>query len=155
MSPKSCTSDFWDVVANEVFNQLPKWQAMSGNVLNAGRASCFGGLQIRRAAHSQDWTSLVAHIPGIKVCFPVTALRCQGLMNAALQGTDPGSSLKASASTISASNSTKEAFQPDITKLPIGEPDVKKEGKDITFLTIGHTLYPALQRQRIGVGPWV
>ena len=30
-------------------------------------------------------------------------------------------------------------------EIPFGEPDVKKEGKDITFLTIGHTLYPALQ----------
>jgi 2-oxoisovalerate dehydrogenase E1 component len=29
-------------------------------------------------------------------------------------------------------------------EIPFGEPDVKKEGKDITFLTVGHTLYPAL-----------
>ena len=29
-------------------------------------------------------------------------------------------------------------------EIPFGEPDVKKQGKDITFLTIGHTLYPAL-----------
>ncbi|MDD4247308.1 MAG: transketolase C-terminal domain-containing protein, partial [Dysgonamonadaceae bacterium] len=30
-------------------------------------------------------------------------------------------------------------------EIPLGEPDVKKEGEDITFLTIGHTLYPALE----------
>ena len=30
-------------------------------------------------------------------------------------------------------------------EIPIGEPDVKVEGKDITILTIGPTLYPALE----------
>jgi len=30
-------------------------------------------------------------------------------------------------------------------EIPFGEADVKKEGKDITFLTIGNTLYPALK----------
>jgi 2-oxoisovalerate dehydrogenase E1 component len=30
-------------------------------------------------------------------------------------------------------------------EIPFGEPDVKKEGNDITFLTVGHTLYPALK----------
>ena len=41
------------------------------------------------AQHSQDWTSLVAHIPGLKVCFPATPYDAKGLMNSALQGTDP------------------------------------------------------------------
>ena len=30
-------------------------------------------------------------------------------------------------------------------EIPLGEPDVKREGKDVTFLTIGATLYKAIE----------
>jgi 2-oxoisovalerate dehydrogenase E1 component len=36
------------------------------------------------AQHSQDWTALVHHIPGLKVAYPVTPYDAKGLMNAAL-----------------------------------------------------------------------
>ena len=41
------------------------------------------------AQHSQDWTALVHHIPGLKVVYPVTPYDAKGMMNAALAGTDP------------------------------------------------------------------
>lgn len=41
------------------------------------------------AQHSQDWTALTAHIPGLKVVFPSTPYDAKGLMTAALEGTDP------------------------------------------------------------------
>ncbi|MFW5709879.1 MAG: thiamine pyrophosphate-dependent enzyme, partial [Bacteroidota bacterium] len=81
--------DFLGRSGDEVFNQLPKWQAMSGNlikmpvVIRVSVGSKYG------AQHSQDWSALVSHIPGLKVVFPVTPYDAKGLMNAALQGTDP------------------------------------------------------------------
>ena len=87
--PEIMYCDFLGRSGDEVFNQLPKWQAMSGNlikmpvVLRVSVGSKYG------AQHSQDWSSLVAHIPGIKVVFPATPYDAKGLMNAALQGTDP------------------------------------------------------------------
>ena len=33
--------------------------------------------------------------------------------------------------------------------MPIGEPDVKKEGNDITILTVGATLYRAMEAAKI------
>ena len=62
--------DFLGRSGDEVFNQLPKWQAMSGNiikmpvVIRVSVGSKYG------AQHSQDWSSLTAHIPGLKVVFP-------------------------------------------------------------------------------------
>jgi 2-oxoisovalerate dehydrogenase E1 component len=62
--------DFLGRAGDEVFNQLPKWQAMSGNiirmpvVIRVSVGSKYG------AQHSQDWSSLTAHIPGLKVVFP-------------------------------------------------------------------------------------
>ena len=41
------------------------------------------------AQHSQDWTALCAHIPGLKVCFPATPWEAKGLMESALRGTNP------------------------------------------------------------------
>ena len=81
--------DFLGRSGDEVFNQLPKWQAMSGNIIRmpvivrVSVGSKYG------AQHSQDWSSLVAHIPGLKVVFPATPYDAKGLMNSALQGTDP------------------------------------------------------------------
>jgi len=87
--PEIMYCDFIGRAGDEIFNQLPKWQAMSGNVLKMPVVVRVSVGSKYGAQHSQDWTSLVAHIPGIKVCFPVTPYDAKGLMNAALQGTDP------------------------------------------------------------------
>lgn len=41
------------------------------------------------AQHSQDWTALVYHIPGLKVVYPVTPYDAKGMLNSALAGSDP------------------------------------------------------------------
>ena len=38
------------------------------------------------AQHSQDWTALAHHIPGLRVVYPVTPYDAKGMMNAALAG---------------------------------------------------------------------
>ena len=43
----------------------------------------------KRQQHSQDWSSLCAHVPGLKIVFPVTPYDAKGLLNSALSGTDP------------------------------------------------------------------
>ena len=143
--PEIMYCDFIGRAGDEIFNQLPKWQAMSVNVLKMPVVVRVSVGSKYGAQHSQDWTSLVAHIPGIKVCYPVTPYDAKGLMNAALQGTDPV--------VFFASQSDYDIGEPfhaggvptGYYEIPIGEPDVKREGKDITFLTVGHTLYPALK----------
>src|SRR5205807_8144887 len=65
-------ADFMGRAGDEIFNQLSKWQAMSAGeltmpvVLRISVGSKYG------AQHSQDWTALVHHIPGLKVVYPVT-----------------------------------------------------------------------------------
>lgn len=43
----------------------------------------------------------------------------------------------------------KEGVPEEYYEIPIGEPDVKKEGSDITILTIGATLYRAIEAAKI------
>ena len=71
-------ADFMGRAGDEIFNQLAKWQAMSAAqltmpvVLRISVGSKYG------AQHSQDWTALVQHIPGLKVAYPGDAVRRQG-----------------------------------------------------------------------------
>ncbi|NSW89660.1 MAG: dehydrogenase [Firmicutes bacterium] len=141
--------DFLGRAGDEIFNQLSKWQAMSAGllkmpvVIRVSVGSKYG------AQHSQDWTSLVAHIPGLKVVFPATPYDAKGLMNSALMGTDPVIFFESQRI-----YDIGELFHPEgvpegYYEVPIGEPDIKKEGKDLTILTIGATLYRVLDAVEI------
>ncbi len=137
--------DFLGRSGDEVFNQLPKWQAMSGNlikmpvVVRVSVGSKYG------AQHSQDWTSLVAHIPGLKVVFPATPYDAKGLMNAALQGTDPVIFFESQRIYDIGEQFHKGGVPEGYYEIPFGEPDIKLPGDDITILTVGATLYRALE----------
>lgn len=143
--PEIMYCDFLGRSGDEVFNQLPKWQAMSGNlikmpvVLRVSVGSKYG------AQHSQDWSSLVAHIPGIKVVFPATPYDAKGLMNSALQGTDPVIYFESQRLYGIGEEFHKEGVPEEYYEIPLGEPDVKREGADITILSIGATLYRAIE----------
>ncbi|MDR1722637.1 MAG: dehydrogenase, partial [Tannerella sp.] len=128
-----------------VFNQLPKWQAMSGNILKMPVVVRVSVGSKYGAQHSQDWTSLAAHIPGLKVVFPATPYDAKGLMNSALQGTDPVIFFESQRIYDVGEQFHKEGVPAGYYEIPFGEPDVKREGKDLTILTIGATLYRALE----------
>ena len=136
--------DFMGRCGDELFNQLAKWQSMSGGllkmpvVLRVSVGAKYG------AQHSQDWTSLCAHVPGLKLVFPATPYDAKGLMYSALTGTDPVIFFESQRL-----YDETEWFHPggvptERYEIPFGEPDVKKVGKDLTILTIGATLYRAL-----------
>lgn len=86
----------------------------------------------------------MTQIPGLKVLFPVTPYDAKGLMNSALQGTDPVVYFESQRIYEIGEQFHKGGVPEGYYEIPFGEPDRKKEGKDITFLTVGHTLYPAL-----------
>ena len=142
-------ADFLGRAGDEVFNQLSKWQAMSAGqmkmpvVVRISVGSKYG------AQHSQDWTSIVAHIPGLKVVFPATPYDAKGLMNSALMGTDPVIFFESQRLYDIGEMFHKEGVPKGYYEIPIGEPDVKRKGNDITILTIGATLYRALDAAKI------
>jgi 2-oxoisovalerate dehydrogenase E1 component len=137
--------DFLGRSGDEVFNQLPKWQAMSGNiirmpvVIRVSVGSKYG------AQHSQDWSSLTAHIPGLKVVFPATPYDAKGLMNTALQGTDPVIFFESQRIYDIGEMFHTDGVPEGYYEIPFGEPDIKRKGDDITILSIGATLYPAIK----------
>ena len=142
-------ADFIGCAGDEIFNQLAKWQAMSAGglkmpvVLRVSVGSKYG------AQHSQDWTALCNHIPGLKVVFPVTPYDSKGLMTAALNGTDPVVFFESQRIYDMGERFHKEGVPTESYEIEIGEPDVKKEGKDLTILTVGATLYRVMDAVKI------
>ncbi|MGD0770734.1 MAG: thiamine pyrophosphate-dependent enzyme [Tepidisphaeraceae bacterium] len=141
--------DFMGRAGDEIFNQLAKWQSMSGGllkmpvVLRVSVGSKYG------AQHSQDWTSMCAHIPGLKVVFPATPYDAKGLMYSALTGTDPVVFFESQRIYDQPEEFVPGGVPTGYYEVPIGEPDVKKTGKDLTILTIGATLYRAVEAAKI------
>ncbi|MGI6536910.1 MAG: alpha-ketoacid dehydrogenase subunit alpha/beta [Caldicoprobacterales bacterium] len=141
--------DFLGRAGDEVFNQLSKWQAMSAGVLKMPVVVRVSVGSKYGAQHSQDWTSLCAHIPGLKVVFPATPYDAKGLMNSALAGTDPVIFFESQRLYGIGEEFAPEGVPEGYYEVPIGEPDVKKEGNDITILTVGATLYRAMEAAKI------
>ncbi len=137
--------DFMGRAGDELFNQLSKWQSMSGGVLKMPVTVRVSVGSKYGAQHSQDWVALVAHIPGLKIAFPVTPYDAKGLMNSALVGTDPVIFFESQRVYDQPEEFHKGGVPAEYYEIPFGEPDVKKTGKDLTILTIGATLYRALE----------
>lgn len=138
-------ADFIGRAGDELFNQLAKWQAMSGGLLRMRVVVRISVGSKYGAQHSQEWTSLLTHIPGLKVVYPATPYDAKGLLASALSGTDPVVFFESQRL-----YDTVELFRPEGVpagwyRVPIGVPDVKRPGRDVTILTVGATLYRALE----------
>lgn len=137
--------DFLGRAGDEVFNQMAKWQSMSAGVLKmpvvlrTSVGSKYG------AQHSQDWTSLCAHIPGLKVVYPATPYDAKGLMAEALSSNDPTVFFESQRLYDQIELFRTTGVPEDYYRIDLGMPDVKRVGSDVTILTIGPSLYQAVK----------
>lgn len=134
--------DFLGCAGDEVFNQMPKWQCMSAGVLKMPVVLRVSVGNKYGAQHSQDWSSLVSNIPGLKAVYPATPYDAKGALNLALRSTDPYVFFE-SQKIYGIGEQFKEVPE-GYYEVPEGEPSIKKEGADITILTLGPALYTAL-----------
>lgn len=136
--------DFMGRAGDEIFNQAAKWQAMSAGLLRLPLVIRVSVGNKYGAQHSQDWSALVAHIPGLKAYFPATPYDAKGMMNLALRGSDPvvffeSQLLYDVGERFEAAGVPREYYE-----IPEGQPAVRRGGKDITIATLGAALYRAL-----------
>ena len=142
-------ADFMGRAGDEIFNQLAKWQAMSSGILKMPVVLRVSVGAKYGAQHSQDWVALPAHVPGLKVCFPATPYDAKGLMNSALNGTDPVIFFESQRIYDKGEEFRKEGVPEGYYEIPLGEPDIKRVGSDVTILTIGATLYRAMDAAKV------
>jgi 2-oxoisovalerate dehydrogenase E1 component len=137
--------DFMGRAGDEIFNQMSKWQSMSAGVLKMPLVLRVSVGSKYGAQHSQDWTSMVAHIPGLKVMYPATPYDAKGMLNLALRGTDPVVFFESQRLYDIGEMFEKKGVPEGYYEIPEGEPAIRRQGGDITILTVGATLYRAME----------
>lgn len=146
--------DFMGRAGDEIFNQAAKWQAMSAGLLKMPLVVRVSVGNKYGAQHSQDWSALVAHIPGLKVMFPATPYDAKGMLNLALRGTDPviffESQLLYDMGELFVPSGVPEGYY----EIPEGEPIVRRPGQDLTIATLGATLYRAMDAAKLLEERW-
>jgi 2-oxoisovalerate dehydrogenase E1 component len=143
--PELMYCDFLGRSGDEVFNQVCKWQAMSAGVLKMPLVLRVSVGSKYGAQHSQDWSSLVAHLPGLKVMFPVTPYDAKGMLNLALRGTDPVIYFESQRVYDIGEQFVAGGVPEGYYEIEEGEPAIRRAGTDITIVTVGATLYKALE----------
>jgi 2-oxoisovalerate dehydrogenase E1 component len=136
--------DFMGRAGDEIFNQMAKWQSMSAGVLTMPLVLRVSVGSKYGAQHSQDWTSIVAHIPGLKVMFPATPYDAKGMLNLALRGTDPVIFFESQRLYPEPEILVEGGVPTEYYEVEMGEPALRRSGTDLTIVSIGATLYRAL-----------
>ncbi|MCL2410189.1 MAG: thiamine pyrophosphate-dependent enzyme [Treponema sp.] len=136
--------DFMGRAGDEIFNQASKWQSMSAGLLKMPLVVRVSVGNKYGAQHSQDWTAITGHIPGLKSYFPATPYDAKGMLNLALRGTDPVIFYESQLLYDISEQFEKSGVPEGYYEIPEGEPVIRKLGKDITIATLGATLYQAM-----------
>ena len=137
--------DFMGRAGDEIFNQASKWQAMSAGLLKMPLVVRVSVGNKYGAQHSQDWSAITAHIPGLKSYFPATPYDAKGMLNLALSGTDPVIFYESQLLYDIGEQFEKTGVPEGYYETPEGEPAIRKQGRDITIATLGATLYKAVE----------
>jgi 2-oxoisovalerate dehydrogenase E1 component len=138
-------ADFIGRAGDEIFNQMAKWQPMSGGLVQVAMVMRVSVGAKYGAQHSQDWSSMVAGVPGLKVVFPATAHDAKGLLASALRGNDPVVYFESQRLYDLPETVFEGGVPVDDYLTPIGVPNIVRHGRDLTILTVGAALYRALE----------
>jgi pyruvate dehydrogenase E1 component beta subunit len=92
------------------------------------------------AQHSETIETIFMNVPGIKIAIPSTPYDIKGLMKTALRMDDPVMFFEHKAL-----YGTKGEVPEDEYLIPFGEADIKKEGKDVTIVTMSRMVHESLK----------
>ncbi len=134
---------------DEIISQLAKWRTMSGGTLKLPVLIRVAVGKNEGTQLSNDLSSLFASIPGLKVLYPVTPYDMKGMLSTALKTNDPIIVFENERLYDIGECFREDGVPTEDYELPIGKADIKKEGSDITLLTVGASLYQALEASAI------
>ena len=156
--------DFMAVALDALVNQAAKVKAFSGGRWSAPMVlrTTIGGTVGDGGQHEQSWWGWLAHIPGLQVVVPSTPADAGGLMLTALQADDPTVFLVhkffdwqwldfqgiGGRDTVSfdipqevEAGEVPDTWQP----IPLGTAQVRREGTDLSIITLGMDVYRSLR----------
>jgi len=137
-------NDFIAVSLDPLMNQAAKLRYMTGGQITIPMVlrAPMGAGRRNAGQHSQCLEALFMHIPGLKLVCPSTAYDAKGLIKTAIRDNDPVVVLEHKLLY------AKKFEMPDEDveyTIPLGQADIKREGKDITILTWSRQVHFALE----------
>jgi pyruvate/2-oxoglutarate/acetoin dehydrogenase E1 component len=140
------TVNFSLLAADQILNNAATILHMSGGQFNVPiviRMATGGGKQLA-AQHSHSLEGWYAHIPGIKVLTPATIEDARGMLWPAILDPDP---------VLIFENTTlynmKGELPTELAPVDIDHAVVRREGRDLTIITYGASLFKALDAAEI------
>jgi pyruvate/2-oxoglutarate/acetoin dehydrogenase E1 component len=129
------------VAMDQIVNQAAKIHYMFGGQVTFPilyRASVGGGGQVA-AQHSQSPYSMFMNVAGLKMFLPSTPYDIKGLLKTAIRDNNPVISFE------SGRLMGRKGPVPDEDyAIPLGQADVKREGKDVTVVALAWLVHEAL-----------
>ncbi|MBC8255342.1 MAG: alpha-ketoacid dehydrogenase subunit beta [Ardenticatenia bacterium] len=134
--------DFLGVCFDQIFNQGAKLRYMFGGKAQVPmviRTTIGAGFRAA-AQHSECLYSIFTHIPGLKTVVPSTPYDAKGLFSSAIRDNDP---------VIFFEHKLLYGLEGEVPEdnytVPLGVADVKREGKDLTIVTMGRMVHFSLE----------
>ncbi|MDQ6808834.1 MAG: pyruvate dehydrogenase complex E1 component subunit beta [Verrucomicrobiota bacterium] len=137
------TFSFSLVAFDQIVNNAPNMLTMSGGQFNIpitfrgpnGPAHQLG------ATHSHATECFYANVPGLKICTPATPRDAKGLLKTAIRDNNPVLVLESELL-----YSSKGLVEPEDQELliPLGEAELKREGRDVSIICYAQTVPIAL-----------
>ena len=136
------TFNFALVGIDQIINNAAKIRQMSGGqfpcpIVFRGPTGSAGQLA---ATHSQAFESWFANCPGLKVIVPSNPYDAKGLLKSAIRDNDPVIFMESEQMYGDKGEVPEEEYL-----IPIGESEVKIEGKDVTIVSFGKILKEAVK----------
>jgi pyruvate dehydrogenase E1 component beta subunit len=142
--------DFFGVCMDQIYNHMAKIHYESGGELKVPVVitTGVGGGYSDGAQHSQTLWGLFAHLPGMKIVIPSTPYDAKGLMISAIRDDNPVLYFfHKGIMGLGWMTPNPRATGPvpeDAYTVPIGKADVKREGRDVTIVTVSLMVHRAL-----------
>ena len=136
---------FWSfatVAWDQIVNNAGMIRYMSGGLINCPiviRGPANGGTNVG-ATHSHTPENMLANVPCLKGVCPATAYDAKGLLKTAIRDNDPVMFME---STLLYGD--KWEVPEEEYLIPLGVADLKREGKDISFIAHGRAVITALR----------
>lgn len=139
--PEIMFSDFLLCAMDQIVNQVAKMRYMSGGQATIPitiRTQNGAGMSAA-AQHSQSLTALFMHVPGLLVVAPSTPYDAKGLLKTSIREDNPVLFFEHKL----LYNVEGEVPEKEYT-IPLGQGEVKRQGRDVTIIAISYMVYKAL-----------
>ena len=136
------TFNFGILAMDQIVNNAAKIRYMSGGQLSVPIVIRGPGSAAHQlgAQHSQSLEAWFCHVPGLKVVAPATPHDAKGLLKSAVRDQNPVIFIEAHLL-----YSTKGQVQEGEYMIPIGQAELKRQGKDVTIVAYSKMLLLALE----------